>query len=114
MCGNRAVINIKPKADYNLPLIFFFLKSKYDELVDMAVGSAQMNLYVPILATMKISLPDKKHLTHFYLAANSLIELMKLKTLYYLTSPMKILCFAKSEAPLAILNRYLTLKRCVN
>jgi type I restriction enzyme S subunit len=80
MCGNRAVINIKPKEDYNLPLIFFFLKSKYDELIDMAVGSAQKNLYVPVLATMKISIPDKKYLTRFYLDANSLLESMKLKT----------------------------------
>ena len=80
MCGNRAVINIKPKEDYNLPLIFFFLKSKYNELVDMAVGSAQTNLYVPILATMKISIPDKKDLTRFYLVSNSLLESMKLKT----------------------------------
>lgn len=81
MCGNRAVINIKPKEDYNLPLIFFFLKSKYDELVDMAVGSAQANLYVPILASMTINLPDKKDLTRFNLAANSLLEIMKLKTI---------------------------------
>lgn len=81
MCGNRAVINIKPKEDYNLPLIFFFLKSKYNELVDMAVGSAQANLYVPILASMRINLPDKKDLTHFYLASNSILELLKLKTI---------------------------------
>ncbi|MFM2368242.1 MAG: hypothetical protein RL619_542 [Bacteroidota bacterium] len=80
MCGNRAVINIKPKEDYNLPLIFFFLKSKYDELVDMAVGSAQKNLYVPVLASMKIRVPDKKYLTRFYLDTNSLLESIKLKT----------------------------------
>jgi type I restriction enzyme S subunit len=80
MCGNRAVINIKPKEDNNLPLIFYFLKSKYNEIVDMAVGSAQTNLYVPILATMKISIPDKKDLNHFYLVANSILESMKLKT----------------------------------
>jgi type I restriction enzyme S subunit len=80
MCGNRAVINIKPKEDYNLPLIFFFLKSKYDELVDMAVGSAQKNLYVPVLAAMKISIPDKKYLNRFYLDANNLLESIKLKT----------------------------------
>ncbi|WP_026706634.1 restriction endonuclease subunit S [Flavobacterium soli] len=81
MCGNRAVINIKPKEDYNLPLIFFFLKSKYNELIDMAVGSAQANLYVPILASMRINLPDKKDLTHFYLASNDILKLMKLKTI---------------------------------
>jgi type I restriction enzyme S subunit len=80
MCGNRAVINIKPKEDDNLPLIFFFLKSKYNELVDMAVGSAQANLYVPILASLRINLPDKKDITRFNLASKSLIELMKFKT----------------------------------
>ncbi len=80
MCGNRAVINIKPKESEDLPLIFFFLKSNYNELVDMAVGSAQANLYVPILASMKISIPDKKDLSLFYLVANSLLESMRLKT----------------------------------
>jgi type I restriction enzyme S subunit len=80
MCGNRAVINIKPKEDNNLPLIFFFLKSNYNELVDMAVGSAQMNLYVPILATLKINIPDNKDLTRFNLVANKILETMKLKT----------------------------------
>jgi type I restriction enzyme S subunit len=81
MCGNRAVINIKPKEDDNLPLIFFLLKSKYNELVDMAVGSAQANLYVPILASLKINLPDKKDITRFNLASKSLLELMKFKTI---------------------------------
>lgn len=81
MCGNRAVINIKPKEDDNLPLIFFFLKSKYNELVDMAVGSAQANLYVPILASLKINLPDKKDITRFNLASKSLLELMKFKSI---------------------------------
>jgi type I restriction enzyme, S subunit len=80
MCGNRAVINIKPKESDDLPLIFFFLKSNYNELVDMAVGSAQANLYVPILASMKINIPDKKDLSRFYLVANSLLESMRLKT----------------------------------
>ena len=80
MCGNRAVINIKPKDVDNLPLIFFFLKTKYNELVDMAVGSAQANLYVPILASLRINLPDKKDISRFNLAAKSLLELMKFKT----------------------------------
>lgn len=81
MCGNRAVINIKPKKDDNLPLIFFFLKSKYNELVEMAVGSAQANLYVPILASLRINLPDKKDISRFNLASKSLLELMKFKTI---------------------------------
>jgi type I restriction enzyme S subunit len=81
MCGNRAVINIKPKEEDNLPLIFFFLKSKYNELVDMAVGSAQANLYVPILASLRINLPDNKDISRFNLASKSLLELMKFKTI---------------------------------
>lgn len=81
MCGNRAVINIKPKEDDNLPLIFFFLKSKYNELVDMAVGSAQANLYVPVLASLRINLPDKKDISRFNLATKSLLEFMKFKTI---------------------------------
>lgn len=81
MCGNRAVINIKPKEDDNLPLIFFFLKSKYNELVEMAVGSAQANLYVPILASLRINLPDKKDISRFNMASKSLLELMKFKTI---------------------------------
>jgi len=80
MCGNRAVINIKPKEDYNLPFIFFSLKGNYDELIDLAVGSAQMNLYVPILATMKIQVPDKDELTSFYLVAKSILKSMQLQT----------------------------------
>lgn len=81
MCGNRAVINIKPKEEENLPLIFFLLKSKYNELVDLAVGSAQANLYVPILASLRISLPDKKDISSFNIASKSLLELMKIKTI---------------------------------
>lgn len=80
MCGNRAVINIKPIEYSYLPFIFFSLKSNYDELIDLAVGSAQMNLYVPILATMKIKAPDKNEITRFNSVANTLLETMKLKT----------------------------------
>jgi len=80
MCGNRAVINIKPKEDYNLTFIFFFLKCNYDELIDLAVGSAQRNLYVPILATMKIQVPDKNKLTSFYLVTKSILNSMQLQT----------------------------------
>jgi type I restriction enzyme S subunit len=80
MCGNRAVINIKPKEDYNLPFIFFYLKGNYDELIDLAVGSAQMNLYVPILATMKIQVPEKDELTRFCLIAKSILKSIQLQT----------------------------------
>ena len=49
MCGNRAIINIKPKEERFLPFIYFFLKSIQPQLYDMAVGSAQVNLYVSVL-----------------------------------------------------------------
>lgn len=80
MCGNRAVINIKPNDDSHLPFIFFLLKNKYDQLVDMAVGSAQANLYVPILSSLRINIPDKKDLTRFNAMAEIILESMKLKT----------------------------------
>lgn len=80
MCGNRAIINIKPKEEDNLPFIFFSLKNNYDRLIDLAVGSAQLNLYVPILATMKIKVPGKDEITHFNSVTNNLLESMKLKT----------------------------------
>lgn len=80
MCGNRAVINIKPNDKDYLPFIFFVLKTKYNELIDMAVGSAQANLYVPILASLKINLPDKENLDYFNLNGNNLLELIKSKT----------------------------------
>src|SRR5690606_25051860 len=80
MCGNRAVINIKPNDKDCLPFIFFVLKTKYNELIDMAVGSAQANLYVPILASLKINLPDKESLDYFNLNGNNLLELIKSKT----------------------------------
>ncbi|GGG39888.1 hypothetical protein GCM10011414_06680 [Croceivirga lutea] len=80
MCGNRAVINIKPKEDNNLPFIFFSLKSSYNELIDLATGSAQRNLYVPILATMKIQVPDEDELTSFYLVSKSILNSIQLQT----------------------------------
>ena len=49
MCGNRATINIKPKRKDLLPFVYFFLKSIQPQFYDMAVGSAQVNLYVSVL-----------------------------------------------------------------
>lgn len=49
MCGNRATINIKPKEAKYLPFVYFFLKSIQPKFYDMAVGSAQVNLYVSVL-----------------------------------------------------------------
>lgn len=80
MCGNRAVINIKPNEENVLPFVFFTLKSKYNELIEMAVGSAQANLYVPILASLKINIPEKEALKQFNLVGNNLLEYIKIKT----------------------------------
>lgn len=49
MCGNRATINIQPKSSDMLPFVYFFLKSIQSQFYDMAVGSAQVNLYVSVL-----------------------------------------------------------------
>ena len=49
MCGNRATINIKPKRSDLLPFVYFFLKAIQPQFYDMAVGSAQVNLYVSVL-----------------------------------------------------------------
>ena len=49
MCGNRATINIKPKRKDLFPFVYFFLKSIQPQFYDMAVGSAQVNLYVSVL-----------------------------------------------------------------
>ena len=59
MCGNRAVINIRPKKKEWLPLVFLFLWSKQKEFENMAVGSAQKNLYVPVLAALQIDIPQQ-------------------------------------------------------
>ena len=58
MCGNRAVINIRPYNPSHLPLIYTFLKSKQKEFPDLAVGSVQKNLYVSILEPMQVGLPE--------------------------------------------------------
>lgn len=58
MCGNRAVINIRPHSPSHLPLIYAFLKSKQKEFPDLAVGSVQKNLYISILEPMQVGLPE--------------------------------------------------------
>ncbi len=60
MCGNRAVINIAPKESSNLPFIYCFLKLKQKEFPDMAVGSVQKNLYVSILESLEVKVPQKE------------------------------------------------------
>ena len=65
MCGNRAVINIRPHNPSHLPLIYSFLKSKQKEFPDLAVGSVQKNLYVSILEPMQVKLPETAAVDEF-------------------------------------------------
>lgn len=65
MCGNRAVINIRPHNPSHLPLIYSFLKSKQKEFPDLAVGSVQKNLYVSILEPMQVKLPKTAAVDEF-------------------------------------------------
>lgn len=58
MCGNRAVINIAPSEKVNTQFIYYNLLNRQDQFEHLAVGSVQKNLYVPILAELKIKLPS--------------------------------------------------------
>jgi type I restriction enzyme S subunit len=56
MCGNRAVINIKVNEELaDLMYIFYTLKLKKSELISLAGGSIQKNLYVSALETLKLN-----------------------------------------------------------
>lgn len=57
MCGNRAVINIMPSGDVDTQFIYYALFNRRNEFEQLAVGSVQKNLYVPILAELDIKLP---------------------------------------------------------
>ena len=77
MCGNRAVINIRPLNPTQLPLIYVFLKSKQREFPDLAVGSVQKNLYVSLLEPLLVDLPETEMLDQFCDIGNSLLERMQ-------------------------------------
>jgi type I restriction enzyme S subunit len=58
MCGNRAVINIRPKPDIcDMRYLFFALKFAKEEILTRAEGSVQQNLYISALSSISISLP---------------------------------------------------------
>lgn len=77
MCGNRAIINIKPKDSQRLPFIYLYLQTCKNEFYNMAVGSAQKNLYVPLLAKMDLIQPEENTLNEFCEKANSIFCHMK-------------------------------------
>jgi type I restriction enzyme S subunit len=59
MCGNRAVINIKPdQAKCDTRFIFYSLLVRRPEIETRAVGSVQPNLYCSALGDIEIELPS--------------------------------------------------------
>ena len=61
MCGNRAVINIKPiLSKVNMMYLYYSIKMKLPYIKELARGSVQKNLYIFMLEKVKIFLPDLK------------------------------------------------------
>lgn len=59
MCGNRAVINIKPNlSKVNLMYLYYSIKMKLPYIKELARGSVQKNLYIFMLDKVKIFLPS--------------------------------------------------------
>ena len=77
MCGNRAVINVAPKEISLLPFIYAYLKSRQNEFPSLAVGSVQKNLYVSVLESLIIQIPEKADLEAFCNAGNALLKTIK-------------------------------------
>jgi len=77
MCGNRAVINIAPRDTRLLPFVFLYLKSRQSEYSDLAVGSVQKNLYVPILQNLDVIFPKKESVLSFCLEVKPLLDKWK-------------------------------------
>ena len=77
MCGNRAVINIRPKSKEHLPLIYCYLKSRQSEFDDLAVGSVQKNLYVSLLEPLIIPFPSDSEVGVFCSTANAMFSRIK-------------------------------------
>lgn len=77
MCGNRAVINIKPKQKEMLPFIYLYLKSRQREFAELAVGSVQKNLYVSLLEPLIVMIPKKDVLQSFCENVDRQFEMIK-------------------------------------
>ena len=59
MCGNRAVINIKPKPNSVPRYLFFVLRHLRPTIETLAEGSVQKNLYVSTLSKLDVPAPSK-------------------------------------------------------
>ncbi len=60
MCGNRAVINIKPKPNVVPRFLFFILRQLRPTIETLAEGSVQKNLYVSTLSNLDVPAPPKQ------------------------------------------------------
>jgi len=60
MCGNRAVINIKPKPNSVPRYLFFVLRYLRPTIETLAEGSVQKNLYVSVLSNLDVPAPPKE------------------------------------------------------
>ncbi len=58
MCGNRAVINIKPNESCDSRFIFYTLLLNRPTIETLAEGSVQKNLYVSTLGSLEIEVPS--------------------------------------------------------
>ena len=75
MCGNRAVINIKPKRDVcGVQFVFETLRVYKQQIVELATGSVQKNLYTSVLGSQKIVLPTPEVISAFEQATCDLTE----------------------------------------
>ena len=77
MCGNRAVINIKPNDKALLTFLYAFLKSKQADFPELAVGSVQKNLYVSILEPLIVEMPSNEVLASLCKRINSNLDMIK-------------------------------------
>ena len=79
MCGNRAVINVKPLEPLaDTRYVFYALMSDPAQIDVLADGSVQRNLYVSQLSTFRMSLPDfpeQRAIAHILSALDDRIEL---------------------------------------
>lgn len=79
MCGNRAVINIRVDQDKcNKHYIFYVLRSRREEIENLATGSVQKNLYTSVLGSLELPLPSisiQKSIANLLLSLDDKIQL---------------------------------------
>ncbi|MBC9071017.1 restriction endonuclease subunit S [Thauera sp. CAU 1555] len=78
MCGNRAVINIKPTNVVDTRFVFYSLLLKRTDIEVLAEGSVQKNLYVSALRKVEVALPplaEQRAIAHILGTLDDKIEL---------------------------------------